>query len=105
MIRFEHPEIGRELARQHLGGLNPGDEWARVLVETLLVHLDTGQRLDATAAELFVHPNTIRHRMRRLEELTGVVPQSRMCERVKIWWAARAWLDKCQALAAARSQG
>jgi hypothetical protein len=104
MIRSEHPEIGRALAREHFGALNPQDEWAQVLVETFLVHLDTGQRLDATAAALFVHPNTIRHRLRRLDELTGVAPQSRMGDRVKVWWAARAWLDKSRALAAARSQ-
>jgi PucR-like helix-turn-helix protein len=104
MVRSEHPEIGRALAREHFAGLNPSDEWAQVLVETFLVHMDTGQRLDATAAALFVHPNTIRHRLRRLEELTGVAPQSGMRERVKVWWAARAWLDKSQALTAARAQ-
>ena len=41
------------------------------LAETLLVWLQTAHDANAAAARLFVHPQTIRYRVRRLEELFG----------------------------------
>jgi DNA-binding PucR family transcriptional regulator len=41
------------------------------LVATLGAYLDEGASLTRTAARLFVHPKTVRYRMRRVEELTS----------------------------------
>jgi hypothetical protein len=41
------------------------------LAETLLVWLETAHDANAAAGRLFVHPQTIRYRVRRLEELFG----------------------------------
>jgi DNA-binding PucR family transcriptional regulator len=41
------------------------------LTETLLVWLETVHDANAAAARLFVHPQTIRYRVRRLEQLFG----------------------------------
>jgi hypothetical protein len=41
------------------------------LAETLLVWLETAHDANAAAGRLFVHPQTIRYRIRRLEELFG----------------------------------
>jgi hypothetical protein len=41
------------------------------LAETLLVWLETAHDANTAAARLFVHPQTIRYRIRRLEELFG----------------------------------
>jgi hypothetical protein len=41
------------------------------LAETLLVWLETAHDANAAASRLFVHPQTIRYRIRRLEELFG----------------------------------
>lgn len=38
---------------------------------TLGAYLDNGRSLEATARELFVHPNTVRYRLRRISELIG----------------------------------
>ncbi|MBX6768209.1 MAG: helix-turn-helix domain-containing protein, partial [Actinomadura rubrobrunea] len=35
---------------------------------------EQGSSLEATARLLFVHPNTVRYRLRRVAELTGLVP-------------------------------
>jgi hypothetical protein len=44
------------------------------LVDTLTTYLEQGSSLEATARMLFVHPNTVRYRLRRVTELTGYTP-------------------------------
>ncbi|SDQ04252.1 CdaR family transcriptional regulator [Quadrisphaera sp. DSM 44207] len=44
---------------------------APVLLETLRTYLACGRGLEATARTLFVHPNTVRYRLRRIAEVTG----------------------------------
>ena len=39
--------------------------------DTVTTYLETGRSLEATARTLFVHPNTVRYRLRRVAELTG----------------------------------
>ncbi|MFJ6652396.1 PucR family transcriptional regulator [Microbacterium sp. NPDC091313] len=41
------------------------------LVSTLWSYLDNGRSLEATARELFVHPNTVRYRLKRVSEVIG----------------------------------
>jgi PucR C-terminal helix-turn-helix domain/GGDEF-like domain len=42
------------------------------LLDTVMTYLEQGNSLEATARLLFVHPNTVRYRLRRVTELTGV---------------------------------
>ncbi|GHJ45143.1 PucR family transcriptional regulator [Catellatospora sp. TT07R-123] len=44
------------------------------LLETLDAFLIHGGALEATARALFVHPNTVRYRLRRVAEVTGFAP-------------------------------
>jgi len=41
------------------------------LLLTLWAYLDNGRSLEATARELFVHPNTVRYRLKRISEVIG----------------------------------
>ncbi len=42
------------------------------LLQTLWCYLDTGRSLERTTArELFVHPNTVRYRLRRVADIIG----------------------------------
>ena len=41
------------------------------LLETLVAFLDEGGSIEATARTLFIHPNTVRYRLRRIQEVTG----------------------------------
>ncbi|MCJ1673118.1 helix-turn-helix domain-containing protein [Rathayibacter sp. VKM Ac-2929] len=41
------------------------------LLTTLWAYLDNGRSLEATARELFVHPNTVRYRLKRVAEVIG----------------------------------
>jgi sugar diacid utilization regulator len=42
------------------------------LVDTLTAYFQHGQSLEATARALFVHPNTVRYRLRQVADLTGL---------------------------------
>jgi len=44
------------------------------LLDTLTTYLEQGSSLEATARLLFVHPNTVRYRLRRAAELTEYTP-------------------------------
>lgn len=42
------------------------------LLETIACYLETGRSLEATARELFVHPNTVRYRLKKVAEIVGL---------------------------------
>ena len=44
------------------------------LIDTVMTYLEQGFSLEAAARMLFVHPNTVRYRLRRVGELTGLIP-------------------------------
>ncbi len=58
-----------QLVRELSGVLEDPD-----LRQTLEVHLERRTSLEGTARALFVHPNTVRYRLRRIESLTGRSP-------------------------------
>jgi hypothetical protein len=91
------PMLGEFLSVGLLGALDRGDDFHRDLAGTALAYLDHGQRLDRTAAALHLHPNTVRYRLRRLQELTGFGASGAsgaeltVLETVRWWWALSAW--------------
>jgi hypothetical protein len=66
------PEVAADLARSRLAPLHelPAGPRAR-LTETLAAWLDRPGQVQAVAAVLGVHPQTVRYRIRRLRELFG----------------------------------
>jgi hypothetical protein len=46
------------------------------LLDTLTTYLEQGSSLEATARLMFVHPNTVRYRLRRVAELTEYTPSA-----------------------------
>jgi DNA-binding PucR family transcriptional regulator len=67
---------GDELARAELieAVYEPLRSGGTALLDTVMTYLELGHSLEATARLLFVHPNTVRYRLRRATELTGVAP-------------------------------
>jgi DNA-binding PucR family transcriptional regulator len=54
----------------------PLAEAGSVLLETLTAYLETSGSIEATGRLLFVHPNTVRYRLRRIADLTGLTPSA-----------------------------
>ena len=69
----ERALAGDPLARQQLVRTvyEPLRDHSSNLLVTLACYLDTGRSLEATARELFVHPNTVRYRLKRISEIIG----------------------------------
>lgn len=44
------------------------------LIETLSAYVDSGGSIEATGRALFVHPNTVRYRLKQVAEVTGFAP-------------------------------
>ena len=68
---------GRRRARQgspHRAGLPPLSKAGGSLLETLAAHVEHGRSLEAAARVLYVHPNTVRYRLRKVAEVTGWDP-------------------------------
>ncbi len=65
------PAAHRALAE---GVVAPLETAGGELLATLTTYLEGGGVLEACARALFVHPNTVRYRLRRVNELTGRVP-------------------------------
>jgi PucR C-terminal helix-turn-helix domain/GGDEF-like domain len=66
------PQVMRNVARTILGSLDQIAEHDRaLLLDTFGAWLDADGSADRAAAALFCHPNTVRHRLRRLQEHTG----------------------------------
>ncbi|WP_345802618.1 helix-turn-helix domain-containing protein [Microbacterium sp. AZCO] len=69
----ERALAGDPLAKQTLVDkiFRPLQQHSADLVATLWSYLDNGRSLEATARELFVHPNTVRYRLKRVSEVIG----------------------------------
>ncbi len=93
-----HPQLGDMLADEYLARLVVDDEFHRLLAETALMYLAHGSRADLAAVALHVHPNTVKHRLRRLGELTsfeaGAESGDALAHAVRWWWSLRAWLAR-----------
>jgi len=66
------PDVMRRVAETVLGPLDsmrPDDR--AILLDTLEAWLDAGGSADAAGTALFCHPNTVRQRLRRIEERTA----------------------------------
>ncbi len=66
------PEVMAKIRSSVLGPVNalPAEE-RMVLLDTFQAWLQAGGSANEAAAKIYCHPNTVRHRMHRIEELTG----------------------------------
>jgi DNA-binding PucR family transcriptional regulator len=58
----------------HTDVMQPLADAGPTLVETLDAYLDCGGAIEACARKLFVHPNTVRYRLKRITDFTGRDP-------------------------------
>lgn len=58
----------------HADVMRPLADAGPTLIETLDAYLDCGGAIEACARKLFVHPNTVRYRLKRITDFTGRDP-------------------------------
>ncbi|WP_405843373.1 helix-turn-helix domain-containing protein [Streptomyces platensis] len=80
------PAVGEQLVRLRLAPLDERGEDGVQLAEAAAAYLRQGLRLDAAARTLYVHPNTLRNRLRRFEEITGTNLRD-PADLAEVWWA------------------
>jgi DNA-binding PucR family transcriptional regulator len=62
------------IAALELEVMRPLADAGPALTETLDAYLDSGGAIEACARKLFVHPNTVRYRLKRIADFTGRDP-------------------------------
>jgi hypothetical protein len=77
---------GETLVGRYLEPLQALGEFGETLERTVRQYLACGMRVEGTAKTLIVHPNTLRHRLERFQELTGA-DLRRTEDLVEVWWA------------------
>jgi len=81
------PEVGERLVRRYVDPIRHGAaRSAEALLEAIERYLACGLRAEAAAAELNVHPNTLRYRLSRFEQLTGADLHD-IAVVAEVWWA------------------
>ncbi|MFE1171087.1 PucR family transcriptional regulator [Streptomyces sp. NPDC058773] len=80
------PAVGEQLVRLRLAPLAERGEDGAQLEEAAAAYLRQGLRLEAAARTLYVHPNTLRNRLRRFEEITGTNLRD-PADLAEVWWA------------------
>jgi PucR-like helix-turn-helix protein len=78
--------LGDAFAARYLEPLAGLGRLGAELEETLRTWFDQGMRVEDAARALHVHPNTLRHRLRRFEETTGTTLRDPR-HLVELWWA------------------
>lgn len=82
------PDLATALATS-LGDRLAGEgRFAAALAATVVAYVEHDLRVDPTAASLYVHPNTVRHRLRRFTDLTGL-PLTGVVDAATAWWLLR----------------
>ncbi|WP_338185546.1 helix-turn-helix domain-containing protein [Jatrophihabitans sp.] len=77
--------MGEVLAARYLEPLRVLGDFGAQLLDSVQAYFDAEQNIDDAARALFVHPNTLRHRLTRFEEATGA--SLRRAEHIaEIWW-------------------
>jgi hypothetical protein len=78
--------LGEELVRRYLEPLSELGEFGATLERTVEEYLASGMRIDESARALIIHPNTLRHRLDRFQQVTGADVR-RIEDLAEIWWA------------------
>jgi PucR C-terminal helix-turn-helix domain len=78
--------LGQAFVDRHLAPLGALGRLGGELEATLRAWFEHGMKIDETARALHVHPNTLRHRLRRFEETTGVRLRD-PSDLFELWWA------------------
>ncbi|MGE0170392.1 PucR family transcriptional regulator [Nocardioides sp.] len=83
------PGIAGRMVERYFGPLRAGSHVGAQIEETVRAFLAHDRNPARTARLLGIHPNTLRYRLRRFEQLVGVDLDSPRCL-AELWWAIEA---------------
>jgi hypothetical protein len=78
--------LGERLVKRYLEPLQELGEFGITLEATVRAYLAHGMRIEESAKALFVHANTLRHRLDRFQQITGADLRNTQ-HVVELWWA------------------
>jgi hypothetical protein len=81
-------DVGDEITQRIIQPVLDQGKPGITLIDTVTRYLENDLRLELTAAQMFLHVNTVRYRLRRFEELTGTSLRH-VDDLVQVWWALR----------------
>jgi len=88
----DDPDVGAALQRRYLEPLAESGSAAEIIA-TLRTYLAASSHVETAAEQLHIHPNTLRYRLARFEELAGVSLRDPVVP-FEVWWALqRASID------------
>lgn len=79
-------QLGELMAARYLEPLRALGPFGEELLHSMQLYVEHDQSVDAAARALFVHPNTLRHRLRRFEAVTGASLRN-VEQLAELWWA------------------
>ncbi len=82
----EDHAIGASLLARYVAPLEALGQAGVEILNTVRAFLDNQGQYERTGAQLFVHPNTVRYRIKRYEEIVGTSIRD-TATMVGIWWA------------------
>ncbi|WP_329234035.1 helix-turn-helix domain-containing protein [Streptomyces sp. NBC_01460] len=88
---LDRADLSSALADHHRPALAALGGNARAVARAVGTWLEADRDITAAAAALFVHPNTIRNRVQRFTQVTGIDPHTTFGG-VDAWWLCRTWL-------------
>jgi len=80
------PQLGERMVGRYLDPLRPLGAFGDTLQRTVHEYLASGLRVHRTAEVLYIHPNTLRYRLEKFEEITRA-DLRRMQDLLELWWA------------------
>lgn len=86
----QHPDLSRLFVERYIMPLNPDTEAGRALVSSLKVYLKYDGNVRKTAQELRIHENSLRYRLERFTQKTGVKLDS-IDQKIGLAWAIQAY--------------
>lgn len=79
--------VGSAIWRRRIEPLISAVADPEAILDTVGTYLDSAMSVRETADRLFLHPNTVRYRITRFEELSGTSLRGTADALVEVWWA------------------
>lgn len=83
-------QVGSSLVKKYCGPFLEQGEFGAQILESVFSWLNNSRNFARAAEELFIHPNTLRYRLRKFAEVTSS-DFDNLTTLVEIWWSLERW--------------